>query len=408
MPLIHVRVALSGVLPMLDLTRTLGLVVVAELLVLQILPLCTSVVAVAPSAEIVNDSAWSDPANPWVFHILGEVRNICGNWIRDVTVTAYLYGTYDERHVPLAAATSRTLSVFLAPGNVAPFDIAVEGFPFPGTTYMLIIQSLTLLPQPVPTKLTIVNAVHMRNDQGLFEVTGQVINEGFDPSNRTRIIAAFYEAGGYVAYVASVLANPPDIPPETRSDPFKLIVANAERSNRIVGFTLIAESDGYSSVPVTSSPTVTWPPVKSNSSIWISVSPQSLISGENLTFRGAISPPQQAELILRLTHPDGVTFTVSLKSERNGTYVYTFKPEAPGSWTFSVVWYGDANYTGSESRSVTIAVKQPQVSPIAEFSKQLSGMSTGILNAAAAILLIAFLVILLSALVAMRRIRSLS
>ncbi len=140
-----------------------------------------------------------------------------------------------------------------------------------------------------------------------------------------------------------------------------------------------------------------------NSSISISVKrdfpsrelPESLTVGENLTISGAISPPHQASVTLEYTRPDGSNLTANLNSASDGTFRYTLKTDAPGSWTFSAMWYGDMNHVGAESRSVTIAVKQPLVSLIAEFFKQLATIPTSVLNAVASVLLIVLLVVLL-------------
>jgi hypothetical protein len=147
--------------------------------------------------------------------------------------------------------------------------------------------------------------------------------------------------------------------------------------------------------------------VGESSSISIFVSPESPTLGENLTIRGTISPPHEATVTLRYSRPEGPTPTVSMRTRSDGNFEYNIKTDAPGLWTFSVICYGDMNYGGAESRLATITVREPQVSPVAEFFKQLANMPTNILNAVASVLLTVLVVALLFAFVAVGRTRAL-
>jgi hypothetical protein len=168
-------------------------------------------------------------------------------------------------------------------------------------------------------------------------------------------------------------------------------------------FQIRGDGSEYVGVPETSWPQVLQPSSKGNSSVSISATPESLTVGENTTVRGTISPATQTSVTLRYTRPDGLTFTVNLESGSSGSFAYVFRPDERGSWAFSVAWYGDANYTGSESKWVTIAVVEPQVSPLAQFFTQVGGVEMGILDTVAAILLVILLFAILFAFVAARQ-----
>jgi hypothetical protein len=380
----------------------LGLLALLELLLLETLPAFAHAVAVAPHAEIVSHSAWQDPLDSSVFHIFGEVRNTCGNWIRDVRVIAYLYQVHEDLRMPIQTVSSPAFASFLPPGNVTPFDIAVEGFSLSDTVYMLMIESLTILREPIPLQLTIIGTTHTLNQQGIFEATGKVVNEGNVISRQTRVVGTFYDAGGRVIYAQATLVIPKDIPPKAGSNEFRLMVADEVLSRMVSGFALIAEAEESSSVPQTSMSGVVQPFEKENSSISIFASPESLMVGENVTIEGQISPPCQAQLILRYAEPSGRTLTANLTSRNDGTYDYPFEVDAPGSWNFSVLWYGDKSHSGVESESVTIMVR-PRFSLLTELLSRLGHIQVVLLNAIAVILLVVLSLAVVQGFVVARR-----
>jgi hypothetical protein len=128
--------------------------------------------------------------------------------------------------------------------------------------------------------------------------------------------------------------------------------------------------------------------------------PKSVTLGENITIAGAISPPHNSAVTLRYTRPENLTFVVLLNSKPNGTFVYKFKPDAVGTWTFYANWTGDNDHLGAQGPSVKIVVQQRPAPPMAEFVNQLESTSIVVLNAVAVILIIALVVILLCGLIA--------
>jgi hypothetical protein len=396
------RSACSGALTVRRFILALGFIALLELLMLETLPLSTYVAAVAPHAEIVSHSAWQDPLDPFIFHIFGEVRNTCGNWIRDVRVIAYLYEVHEDLRMPIQTVSSPALASFLSPGSVAPFDIVIEGFSLSDTVYMLMIESLTILQEPIPLQLTITGATHTMNRQGMFEATGKVANEGNVISRQTRVVGTFYDAAGRVIYAQAALVAPKDISPDTGSNEFRLMVADEVLSRMVAGFALIAEGEESSSVPQTSMSGVFQPFKKEDSSISIFASPESLMVGENVTIKGQIFPPCQARLLLRYAEPSGRTLTANLTSRNDGTYDYTFKVDAPGSWIFSVLWYGDMGHSGVESESVTIMVR-PRLSLLTELLSRLGHIQEVLLNTVAMILLVVLSMALVLGFVVVRR-----
>ncbi len=141
---------------------------------------------------------------------------------------------------------------------------------------------------------------------------------------------------------------------------------------------------------------------KVNSSVSIFVVPVSPTLGMNVTISGGISPPHNATLTLRYTRPEGMTFVTTIRTESNGGFTYSFKPDAPGSWTFSVNFAGDLDRLSAQSNSVTVDVRVPGSSPVDEFFKSLRTIPIGVINVVAAILIIVLAVVLLFGLIETR------
>lgn len=160
-------------------------------------------------------------------------------------------------------------------------------------------------------------------------------------------------------------------------------------------FQIIGDGSGYVGVPNSSWPSVLQPPSKGDSSILISVNPESSSVGENVTVRGAILPARQASVTLRYTRPAGLTFAASLKSESDGSFAYTFKPDESGSWTFSASWAGDTEYFGVTSAPVILDVKEPAPPSEVQFLKQLEAIPMGVVHMLAALLVVLLVLTLL-------------
>jgi hypothetical protein len=163
------------------------------------------------------------------------------------------------------------------------------------------------------------------------------------------------------------------------------ITALGEKHNRSLTITLVLQ-----------------PLSKGSSFISILASPQSLNSGNNVTIRGAISPPRKAPVILRYTRPEGINITINLESASDGTFAYTIKADTPGSWVFSVIWLGDTEYGGAMSNSVRIAVGQ-EASPGERLFEIVRNAPSETLDFVTVALLAVLIAALLFASIALRR-----
>jgi len=62
-------------------------------------------------------------------------------------------------------------------------------------------------------------------------------------------------------------------------------------------------------------------------------------------------------LTLLVTKPDGVTETLTVTSESNGSFAFNMKLDKEGIWTFIMSYPGDAFYETSQSIQIQVEVK---------------------------------------------------
>jgi hypothetical protein len=125
--------------------------------------------------------------------------------------------------------------------------------------------------------------------------------------------------------------------------------------------------------------------------------------GGNVTISGVVSTGQTADVALNCTRPEGLTFITTLKSQSDGAFAYTFRPDTPGMWKFTATWAGDESRFGNSSEPVTINVSEPSSTPVTEFFEQHATPLLVVLNAVAKVLVILFPLMTICALILTRR-----
>jgi hypothetical protein len=206
-----------------------------------------SVVA-SPSAVIESHSMWMDSIG--VLHIFGEVRNTGDTWIQSVTITATLS---DANGVAFGTEYTYLDPNSLPPGAVGGFNLQImdEAKAARVRSYSLFVD-FKVAP-PLPTKLAITGVSDRTNSEGYLEVVGEVENHGDKPSVNTRIYGTFYDATGKVIYDYLYEYPGATIPPggtyrfECGSHAC-MGVSSAEVTSRITRYSIIAESELYTSI----------------------------------------------------------------------------------------------------------------------------------------------------------------
>lgn len=68
-------------------------------------------------------------------------------------------------------------------------------------------------------------------------------------------------------------------------------------------------------------------------SIICGVSPSSITIEESMLVSGTLSPGRSTPITLKLTRPDGSSYTISLVTKPDGSYSHKFTPDRVGSWS---------------------------------------------------------------------------
>ena len=90
------------------------------------------------------------------------------------------------------------------------------------------------------------------------------------------------------------------------------------------------------------------------------VSKSTVDLGGKVTVSGSLQPKvHDITLTLTLTGPDGSTTTEDLTSE-DGSYSYSYTPDALGDWSAQVSWGGDLGHSESTSESVSFTVEEAE------------------------------------------------
>jgi hypothetical protein len=225
---------------------------IACLLVLVIAAFAIPTSHAAASATVQNDTMWiSSTGSLWIY---GEVKNTGDVWLKYVKVTATLR---DASNGIVDVVYGYTDLGYVAPDSLAGLSILEMDTAKSArvTSYNLIIEWTEAA--PIANKLVITSVSDSKNSYGWFEIMGEVQNQGDTASKYTKICGIFYDDTGKVIYVYHTYTSPDQIPPSMKY-PFKLSVMNEETSNRIVHYSLIAESESaqYTSVPETPWPII--------------------------------------------------------------------------------------------------------------------------------------------------------
>lgn len=203
----------------------------------------------AASAVIQNDTAWLDAAG--YYHVTGEVKNTGDVWLHYVLFGVRVTATFldaNQAHVDTVDAFVALDS--LPPGGVGPFD-ALEF----NTTRSAQIANYTLAlayepSTPLTVKLSVQNITESRDVLGDLTLAGQVQNQGDAPSKYTKVVGTFYDAQGKVVATTFAYTDPSDLLPGA-TYPFKLLLVYASQTDRVSNYTIVAESQVYTSVPET-------------------------------------------------------------------------------------------------------------------------------------------------------------
>ena len=104
-----------------------------------------------------------------------------------------------------------------------------------------------------------------------------------------------------------------------------------------------------------------WTLISRRSSIYIDISSNQILRGENLTVSGEISPYKiGAPITLTYQMPNGSLLTRNVTSTDIGVFNFTFRPDIVGSWIVNASWEGDLSHNGASSQTTSFTVVEPE------------------------------------------------
>ncbi len=196
------------------------------------------------SAEVFVEGDQHYVGSDGALHIVGEVKNNLEYTISQVSIEAALYSDGGEQ---IATTETSSLIRTVSPGMKAPFDIVfVDAHARDLAGYSLDLDYRVSAPKS--QVIEIVDSELKRDMLNNLMITGTVANNGEITANTVSIVATLYDRDGNVAVVSKLQAEPDYL----RSDDvahFVVPVPDKARSEGVVEYALVAESEEYAAVP---------------------------------------------------------------------------------------------------------------------------------------------------------------
>ena len=203
---------------------------------------------IAPSdIEIGKTSSFVDENG--IMHLYGEVRNLSTKPMSNVVVKASFF---DDNGKLLNEFNRSTELSKLNPGGISPFEILYIDSKTVNQVRDFKI-STEISSSPAENKLKPVrlevNPTNSRLDIfGFYYINGIVVNNAKANSTNTLIIATLYDKNGNVIAIGRGLAEPLNITAGSNGV-FGLVVSEKLQTYKTTSYSLIADSDEYTSVP---------------------------------------------------------------------------------------------------------------------------------------------------------------
>lgn len=112
---------------------------------------------------------------------------------------------------------------------------------------------------------------------------------------------------------------------------------------------------------------------KIESTITVTVSPETLRKGEAIRVSGSIDPiGANAQVKLTYTSPEGFNLNSTVKTNADGSFSMSYRPDIDGFWSVNASWSGDQKYEGDWA-STSFEVRLPVSTKIATSESRLTG-----------------------------------
>ena len=181
-----------------------------------------------------------------IIHVYGLVKNTSNKAFKNIIVKASFYNSSGQMINEFQRSTDlRTIN----PGETSPFEIL-----YLDTKTVNDVKNYTLSAsgEEAQTKargLRIVsNSSKLDTILGIYYIRGRVVNEGSEGTTNSMIIAPLYDKNGDVILVGRAQTEPVNISSHSEAA-FDLPVTAAPQIFRVKGYSLLADSDQFVTIP---------------------------------------------------------------------------------------------------------------------------------------------------------------
>jgi len=193
-------------------------------------------------AEVYIDNEHKYVGNDGTLHIVGEIINETDKPINQVEVTAIFYSGSTSIH----EASTENLTNMIMPGMNGVFDLIVTEDLGHIDYYVLDIDFKVTQPKDQVIEITSSKFTHGPVDS--IAIQGTVVNNGEITANMIKVIATLYDRDGNVIAVSETRTEPDYLRASDESF-FLIPILDKTQTNKIVDYSLVAESEEYTAVP---------------------------------------------------------------------------------------------------------------------------------------------------------------
>ena len=175
-------------------------------------------------------------------HIVGEILNDSDKPLNQIKISAILYSDNSV----IYQASAETLTNVIMPGMKGAFDIIVNEKIDYIDNYVLDVDYKITNPKSQVIEIT--SAEFRHGPINNIIIQGTVANNGDTTANMVKIIATFYDRDGNVVAVSQARTEP-DYLRANYETPFLVTIPDKSQAEKIVDYSLVAESEEYTTVP---------------------------------------------------------------------------------------------------------------------------------------------------------------
>lgn len=190
-----------------------------------------------------NHTGWRDALG--YYRVSGEVENIGDSAVKDIWITVTFY---DSSGNIVGTAYDHAYLRILLPGRKSPFEVLLTTAAA-NKVHNYSLKVVATNADPIPERLEILSSNSYIDIEGSLVVAGEIRNTALDTAHTVKVVAAFYNATGYVVATSYSYLSSQDLGPnETAS--FNIVLGfNTGRVPLASTYSLSAESLEYAMIP---------------------------------------------------------------------------------------------------------------------------------------------------------------